>query len=141
MRFKRNSLLRKPRLARNRPSWASLLAGLVFLLLTPAVSDGIQQNQYPHLPPELNRVPDSNQANNINDQQAKKDSFEAANAQRKKEINADSAKLLKLATELKAEVEKTNKDTLSINVIRKADEIEKLAHSVKEKMQLTVGAS
>jgi hypothetical protein len=132
----------KARSARPR-RWkmAGLLACLVCLATMPAASDGGQQNQYPHLPPELNRIPDSNQANQINDQQSKKDSFEAANAQRKKEINADSAKLLKLATELKAEVEKTNKDTLSIGVIRKADEIEKLAHSVKEKMQLTVGAS
>jgi hypothetical protein len=42
---------------------------------------------------------------------------------------------------LKAEVEKTDKDTLSLNVIRKADEIERLARSVKEKMKLTVGGS
>ena len=42
-----------------------------------------------------------------------------------------------MATDLKAEVDKTTKDTLSLSVIRKADEIEKLAHSVKEKMKLT----
>jgi hypothetical protein len=131
----------RPRRKRMAGLLACLLACMVFVAMTPAASDGGQQTQYPHLPPELNRVPDSNQANQINDQQAKKDSFEAANAQRKKEIGAASAKLLKLATELKAEVEKTDKDTLSIGVIRKADEIEKLAHSVKEKMQLTVGAS
>ncbi len=64
---------------------------------------------------------------------------EAANVERKKQIADDSAKLLKLATDLKAEVDKTNKDTLSLNVIRKADEIEKLAHDVKEKMKLTAG--
>ena len=64
--------------------------------------------------------------------------FAAANAERKKQIAVDSARLLKLATDLKAEVDKTDKDTLSLNVIRKADEIEKLAHNVKEKMKLTV---
>jgi hypothetical protein len=42
---------------------------------------------------------------------------------------------------LKAEVDKTNKDMLSLNVIRKADEIEKLAHNVKEKMRLPAGRS
>lgn len=127
-----------------RPTWkrmAGLLACLVSLAMAPAVCDGGQQNQYPHLPPELNRIPDNNQANQINDQQQKRQDFEAANAARKKQINADSAKLLKLAMELKSEVDKTDKDTLSLGVIRKADEIEKLAHSVKEKMQLTVGAS
>ena len=121
--------------------WLGLLAGLLLAGFTPAVVDGMGQNSYPHIPPELNRIPDSNQANDINAQQQQKQDFEAANAARKKQINAESAKLLKLATELKAEVDKTDKDTLSIGVIRKADEIEKLAHSVKEKMQLTVGAS
>ena len=116
-----------------------LFAAVLFAGLTPAVSDGMGQNTYPHIPPELNRIPDSNQANQINDQQQKKQDFEAANAARKKQINAESAKLLKLATELKAEVDKTDKDTLSIGVIRKADEIEKLARSLKEKMKLTVG--
>jgi hypothetical protein len=128
-------------LPRKRLALAGLAAGLLLFAITPIASDGMGQNTYPHLPPELNRIPDSNQASEINDQQKKKDNFEAANAERKKEIASDSAKLLKLATELKAEVDKTNKDTLNLKVVRKADEIEKLAHSVKEKMQLTVGAS
>jgi hypothetical protein len=63
-------------------------------------------------------------------------------APRKKQIQADSAKLLALAVELKAEVDKTNKDTLSINVIRKADEIENFARDVKEKQtKLTAGGN
>lgn len=99
------------------------------------------QNTYPHIPPELNRVPDSNQANDINGQQTKNKSFEAVNAARKKQISEETVKLLKLATDLKAEVDKTNQDTLSVGVIRKADEIEKLAHDIKDKMKLTVGAS
>jgi hypothetical protein len=70
--------------------------------------------------------------------QEKKLSPEAASADRKKQFSDDSAHLLKLANELKAEVDKTDKDTLSISVIRKADEIERLAHMVKEKMRLTV---
>jgi hypothetical protein len=71
--------------------------------------------------------------------QTKKQDFEAANAERKKQIADDTAKLLKLAADLKVEVDKTNKDTLSLSVIRKADEIERLAHNVKEKMKLSVG--
>jgi hypothetical protein len=43
--------------------------------------------------------------------------------------------------DLKAEVDKTGKDELSIFEIRKAEEIERLAHGVQEKMQLTVGGS
>ena len=59
------------------------------------------------------------------------------NAGRQKELVGDTEKLLALANELKADVDKSNKDTLSLDVIRKADEIEKLAHSVKEKMKCT----
>jgi hypothetical protein len=64
---------------------------------------------------------------------------EAPEAERREQIAADSARLVKLATELKAEVDKSSKDTLSVSVIRKADEIEKLAHSVKEKTRLAAG--
>ena len=49
----------------------------------------------------------------------------------RQQISEDSAKLLALAQALKTEVDKTNKNMLSLGVIRKADEIEKLAHSVR----------
>jgi hypothetical protein len=57
------------------------------------------------------------------------------NTDRQKQLVLDTQKLLALANELKVEVDKSNKDTMSLDVIRKADEIEKLAHSVKEKMK------
>lgn len=57
------------------------------------------------------------------------------NEARQQQIVKDTNKLLALATELKAEVDKTNKDVLSLDVIKKADEIEKLSKSIKEKMK------
>jgi len=57
------------------------------------------------------------------------------NSDRQKRLVEDTDKLLVLATQLKQEVDKTNKDVLSVDVIKKADEIEKLAHSVKERMK------
>jgi nitric oxide reductase activation protein len=57
------------------------------------------------------------------------------NVDRQKQLVSDTQKLLALANELKSDVDKSNKDTMSLDVIRKADEIEKLAHSVKEKMK------
>lgn len=89
--------------------------------------------------PEANRIPDKNEQMEMNEKNAKQQDFAAANAERKKQIADDTEKLLKLANDLKAEVDKSNKDTLSLGVIRKADEIERLAHIVKEKMKLTVG--
>ena len=106
------------------------------------------QNTTPGMPvhdvfpaPKNNEPPDANARMVMNQKEAQQKNFEAVNAERKKQIGDDSAHLLKLANELKAEVDKTDKDTLSIAVIRKADEIEKLAHIVKEKMKLTVGSN
>jgi len=54
---------------------------------------------------------------------------------RQKHIVDDTAKLLQLATELKAAVDKSNKNELSLDVVKKADDIEKLAHDVKQRMR------
>ena len=94
----------------------------------------------PLILPQANRPPDANAQMQMREQSAARQNFVAPNQERKKQISDDSARLLKLATDLKAEVDKTTKDTLSLSVIRKADEIEKLAHNVKEKMKLTVGS-
>lgn len=58
-----------------------------------------------------------------------------ANLQRQADLKRDTEKLLKLSTELKEYVDKTNENVMSLEVIKKADEIEKLAHSVKMKMR------
>lgn len=58
-----------------------------------------------------------------------------ANQQRQAELKRDTDKLVKLSTELKQYVDKTNENILSLDVIKKADEIEKLARSVKTKMR------
>jgi hypothetical protein len=50
---------------------------------------------------------------------------------RQKKLAADTDKLLALATDLKKQVDKTNKDILSVDVVKKAEEIEKLARSMK----------
>jgi hypothetical protein len=64
-----------------------------------------------------------------------KDMAKKASQERAAAIKTDTEKLLKLAVELKAQVDKSNENVLSIDVIRKAEEIEKLAHSVKDKMK------
>ena len=50
-------------------------------------------------------------------------------------LKIDTDKLLKLSIELKAYVDKSDENVLSLNVIKKAEEIEKLAKSVREKMK------
>ena len=94
-------------------------------------------------PPVLTDPPDANRQMEMREQAEKDRSAEysAANVERRKQISEDSSRLLKLAAELKTEVDKTSKDTLSLGIIRKADEIERLAHGVKEKMKLTMGGN
>jgi hypothetical protein len=65
----------------------------------------------------------------------RKEMEKKANQQRQADLKRDTDKLLKLSTELKDYVDKSNENILSVDVIKKADEIEKLAHSVKMKMR------
>lgn len=62
-----------------------------------------------------------------------------ANKKRQDEIRADTQKLFQLAGELKDAVDKTNEHVLSLDVVKKAEEVEKLAKKVKEKMREGVG--
>jgi sRNA-binding protein len=55
--------------------------------------------------------------------------------ERQAQLAADTAKLFQFAQELKAEVDKSSKDTLSLAVIKKAAEVEKLARELKERMK------
>ena len=50
-------------------------------------------------------------------------------------LKNDTDKLLKLSIELKDYVDKSDENVLSLNVIKKAEEIEKLAKSVRDKMK------
>ena len=62
-----------------------------------------------------------------------------ANKKRQQDIRDDTDKLFQLATELKAAVDKSNENVLSLDVVRKADAVEKLAKRVKEKMKEAIG--
>ncbi|MGD1064474.1 MAG: hypothetical protein ABR860_14535, partial [Terracidiphilus sp.] len=64
-------------------------------------------------------------------QQEKPPTGNTADEAQKQEIASECADLLKMATDLKSEVGKTTKDTLSITVVRKAGAIEQLAHKVR----------
>ncbi len=62
-----------------------------------------------------------------------------ANKKRQQDIRDDTDKLFHLATELKAAVDKTNENLLSLEVVRKAEQVEKLAKKVKENMKEAIG--
>lgn len=57
------------------------------------------------------------------------------NEDRHKRLQSDVDKLVSLTSQLKTDVAKAEKDELSLDVIRKAQEIEKLAHDVQNRMK------
>ena len=61
--------------------------------------------------------------------------MKAMNKERAQRIKRDTDKLLALSTELKQYVDKTNENVLSVEVLKKAEEVEKLAHNIREKMK------
>jgi hypothetical protein len=64
-----------------------------------------------------------------------KDGAASPEDERQAKIVADTDRLYAMIQDLKAEVAKSSKDTLSVSVIKKASEIEKLAKSLKERMR------
>ena len=110
-----------------------LLTGVLLLsaLSLPNVA-AAQNPTVPNVqfPPERNTLPEDEAKAKLERDMAKK-----ANQERQVALKRDTEKLLKLSTELKEYVDKTNENMLSLTVIKKAEEIEKLAHSVKDKMK------
>lgn len=57
----------------------------------------------------------------------------ARNDERQKRLIQDTDRLLALVTQLKVDVDKSDKYVLSLDVLRRSEEIEKLARSIKER--------
>jgi len=64
-----------------------------------------------------------------------RDQKKALNKERQESLKKDMEELYKLAGELKASVDKTDQNTLSVEVIRKTEQIEKLAKNIRSKMK------
>jgi hypothetical protein len=56
-------------------------------------------------------------------------------SERQKRMIADTNRLLALAAQLRSDSDKANRDTATVEDVRKVEEIEKLAHNVKERMK------
>lgn len=99
-----------------------------------------QRNQQPKIPPYMqpgtNGLP-GDQPPAADPVRVKMDEerVKAMNDDRRKKLSADVDRLVSLSNELKTDVDKTNKDELSLDVVKKAQEIEKLAHDVQSRMK------
>ena len=107
---------------------------LGFALLAMSLLSSAQNVPPPNGLPPINGQTGQDQRtqNRIEREMAKK-----AAKERQAAIKRDTDKLLELATQLKESVDKSSEDTLSLDVVKKAEEIEKLAKSVKDKMKGT----
>jgi len=88
------------------------------------------------LPPDPQFNPKRNAQDQPSDAEVKlkKDHEKQMNKNRFEALKKDTEKLLSLANELKQNVDKSTEDTLSLDVVKKTEEIEKLAKKVREKM-------
>lgn len=127
---------------------SACMVALAWAVSSAAFSQTVPQAQVSQPPPKhtildpaANRPPDANDIMLLREQQAKRKNFNAANLERKRQLNEDSALLLKLVGELNTEIGKTTNESVSPELMRKIEDIERLAHNVQEKMKLTVGAA
>jgi hypothetical protein len=101
---------------------------VIVCLFAPAVSSQTAE-------PSPGRDPQFRQRRSEDEAKRDNERVKAMNKDRVRRIKRDTEKLLELATELKQYVDKTNENVLSVDVIRKAEEVEKLAKTIREKMK------
>jgi hypothetical protein len=113
------------------------MRALQVLLLTAAMlfGSGLPCLAQEGLPP--NRAPGQHrpEEKTPEEKQQEEQLQKARNKQRYEQLKRDSDRLLQLATELKKYVDQADENVLSLDVIRKAEEMEKLARDVKNKMR------
>jgi hypothetical protein len=108
-------------------------AGVLTLrpVLSAWQSTGVRPTPQPRPSPN---APDPNFPPGMNGPQATGPDKKAIDRANQQEIRSDVSKLYEMVSELKDQVEKTDANsTLSISVVKKAQQIEKLAKQIKER--------
>lgn len=109
----------------------------VMLLTPPASAQNPQYNGggFPRV-----QMPDSQSplAGDTGNPEMEAKRINALNAERQKSLVSDTNKLVKLTSELNAQINSTHPASLTESQLRMVAEIEKLAHSIREKMCISV---
>jgi hypothetical protein len=107
----------------------TFLGGLLTAGLATGIAGKLPQGQTPKRPQDQKNAPDTAPENPLAPSAEKR-----VLEENEKDIKKKVEKLYDLATELKAEVDKTDSSkVLSLNLMRKAEEIEKLARDIKNR--------
>jgi cell division protein FtsN len=113
-----------------------LLAALMFLIIAPlamAQRPGAPTPQPPR--PTVVQQPAITSIDPRTDESAQTQQMrQQRNALRQRQLVEKTQQLQKLTDELRAEINKTDKDTLSLDVVKKSEQIEKLAKSIHQLM-------
>lgn len=96
---------------------------------------GAVSAQQIHLPPAIAQSQGMANVPIIYGDEVQRQLVLAANAQRQVEMKRDSEKMAELTQELNSYLQKTSSTVMSIDALKKAAQIEKLAKSVRSKMK------
>lgn len=118
-----------------RPTFA-LLFVLSVSVITSNQLLGQSQEGVPKLPDVIRNSSTTTGVPMVGNDAIQKEQAIAAARLRQQEILRDSATLAQLSSDLKDQVLKANGQMLSVDAIKKAEQIEKLAKNLKGKMKL-----
>jgi len=127
-----------------RTRWVRIAASVAAAIILTAISGNSQSSPPPRTPhpillPEANHLPDVNDQLKLHQQNVKQQNFAVANAERKRQIDDETGKLLILAKDLKSKMDKLGDEPMPPVLVKEASVIEILANDVKVKMKMTVG--
>jgi hypothetical protein len=104
---------------------------LLFAWVTTSVAFG----QQIHLPPMVQQGPSTSSIPVRTQEEADRERARKANEMLQMEIKRDTEKLFQLTTELKDSVDKSDQGVLPADTLKKAEQVEKLARSVRSKIK------
>jgi hypothetical protein len=95
----------------------------------------ISSSQTIHLPPMISQGPGASSVPTVSQEEIDKKREVKWDQERQDQIRRDTARLAELSAELKAFIDKSDTNILSMDMVKKAEAIEKLAKNVKNKMR------
>jgi hypothetical protein len=104
------------------------------LVLTSLIA-GLASGQQIHLPPMVQQGPNTSNIPVRSQEEADRERARKANEMLQMEIKRDTEKLVQLTGELKDSIDKSTQGMLAADTVKKAEQIEKLARSVKSKLK------
>jgi hypothetical protein len=104
---------------------------LLFAWVTASLAFG----QQIHLPPMVQQGPNTSNVPVRTQEEADRERAKKANEMLQMEIKRDTEKLVQLSAELNESIDKSSQGLLAADTFKKAEQIEKLARSVKSKLK------